>query len=559
MLLTDENTLPEYVFTGKKFIRREDLTESIRSYIAVKGFLAKQNSQYGIITNLSRQFNVSRPFIYDAISSLEEVLPIIFNKSSSEINPVDARNALHHILSLRLEGRCSISAISTVMKRLRLANNSEGFISQSLKDIGSLLPDTLINRDENVRLVVFASDEIFSKTTPILVTVDPVSSAILKIELSDTRKAEDWVTHWNCIEDNGHTAIGLVSDEGTGLTSGHSKGLPGIDWQPDTFHAISHRLGIWVDRFEKSAYQAMEEEYKILKTIKSAKSERVISKRTESYQTAMKVSIKKIELYEQFKYLYTGIIKELHVFDCNGDLREREGAEENIRISLGLIDTLENKKLSKTINKIRKTVPDLLNYFDNALTVVENLKISVFDEDALKALCAGWQWHKRYIKSKKAVPRGYCRENEAFCLEIAEGYLQEEYEVLKEQVYNDLNHIVQSSAMVECINSIIRPYLNTSRNQTSQEMLNLIMFYHNHRLYNNGERAKKSPYEILSGKKQEKDWMELLFDIIDANDVPTGRGQISLSPGFCLYDENHHTFVCHGSSDDYAPYVKLLR
>jgi len=98
MLLTDENTLPEYVFTGKKFIRREDLTESIRSYIAVRGFLAKQNSQYGIITNLSRQFNISRSFVYDAISSLEEVLSIIFNKSSSEINPVDEKDVLHDMI-----------------------------------------------------------------------------------------------------------------------------------------------------------------------------------------------------------------------------------------------------------------------------------------------------------------------------------------------------------------------------------------------------------------------------------------------------------------------------
>ena len=69
--------------------------------------------------------------------------------------------------------------------------------------------------------------------------------------------------------------------------------------------------------------------------------------------------------------------------------------------------------------------------------------------------------------------------------------------------------------MVECINSIIRPYLNTSRNQISQEMLNLIMFYHNHRRYNSGERAGKTPYEILSSKTQEKDWLELLFEVIN--------------------------------------------
>jgi hypothetical protein len=135
------------------------------------------------------------------------------------------------------------------MKRFGLANNSTGFISQYLKHVGSLLPGTLINKEENIRLMVFASDEIFSKNTPILVTVDPVSSAILKMELSDTRTAKDWVEHWNCIENNGHIAVYLVSDEGSGLTSGHSQGLSDVSWQPDTFHTIAHRPGLWVDRF----------------------------------------------------------------------------------------------------------------------------------------------------------------------------------------------------------------------------------------------------------------------------------------------------------------------
>jgi len=58
--------------------------------------------------------------------------------------------------------------------------------------------------------------------------------------------------------------------------------------------------------------------------------------------------------------------------------------------------------------------------------------------------------------------------------------------------------------MVECINSIIRPYLNTSRNRITQEMLNLIMFYHNHRRYNSGERKGKTPYEILVAGNSKK-------------------------------------------------------
>ena len=108
--------------------------------------------------------------------------------------------------------------------------------------------------------------------------------------------------------------------------------------------------------------------------------------------------------------------------------------------------------------------------------------------------------------------------NEQHCLEIAIGYLQEDYEVIKELVYGQLDHIVQSSALVECINSIIRPYLNSSKNHITQETLNLIMFYHNHRRYKAGKRKGQTPMEILTGKKQKKDWIELLFDVIEEKD-----------------------------------------
>ncbi len=41
------------------------------------------------------------------------------------------------------------------------------------------------------------------------------------------------------------------------------------------------------------------------------------------------------------------------------------------------------------------------------------------------------------------------------------------------------------------------------------------MHYHNHRRYVAGERKGKTPIEILTGKKQENDWIELLFELVE--------------------------------------------
>ncbi|MFK5953084.1 MAG: hypothetical protein QM498_08500 [Desulfobacterium sp.] len=78
-------------------------------------------------------------------------------------------------------------------------------------------------------------------------------------------------------------------------------------------------------------------------------------------------------------------------------------------IILDLFDTISGYQISETVGKIRKPLPDLLNYFDQAATTIQNLEQSVFDKEALKALRLAWQWHKNLMKSKKAPRRHYCR------------------------------------------------------------------------------------------------------------------------------------------------------
>jgi hypothetical protein len=134
--------------------------------------------------------------------------------------------------------------------------------------------------------------------------------------------------------------------------------------------------------------------------------------------------------------------------------------------------------------------------------------------EALKALFSARQYRKGQIKAESANARKYNKEREALYLEIADDYLQDDFNLIKSQVYTDLYQIVQSSALVECISSIIRPYLNNSKNQVTQEMQNLIMFYHNHRRYKAGKRKGKTPMVIFTGEAQKKDWIELLFDVV---------------------------------------------
>ena len=77
MLLIDKVNLAKSAPTRKQFHRREDLTEKIRMQISISAYLAQEYSQWGIITSLARQHDVSRPFIYDLILKMKDSLSTI--------------------------------------------------------------------------------------------------------------------------------------------------------------------------------------------------------------------------------------------------------------------------------------------------------------------------------------------------------------------------------------------------------------------------------------------------------------------------------------------------
>jgi len=277
-------------------------------------------------------------------------------------------------------------------------------------------------------------------------------------------------------------------------------------------------LGAWADRLEKAAYKAIGVEHECGMKLLSAKSDQVREKRLVDYGKAAGAAERAVTLYDDFSYLYRCIIGELNVFDGNGNLRDGQQAEEGIEVCLALIEELNRNGITKAVNKVKRALPDLFHYFDVAEKVVSECQELPIDEEILKVYCVAWQWGKTVRKAKKADRKRKAQDQEQFCLEIAEGLHQQESRDIQQEVYSKLDTIVQSSAMVECINSIIRPYLNTTKNNVAQPFLNLIMHYHNHRRYCDGKRKGKTPMELLAGKEQKKDWIEILLDIIREKD-----------------------------------------
>ena len=470
-------------------------------HIAYSGYMAQELQEWGKITALAKAYGISRQFVYTLIEMFKALLPQLFDSQSS-VSTISKKELFSKMLSYRMEGRCSIEAISTLMQRDELALSSVGMISQTLSSIGKLLPHSIkSNATTNPIELMVASDEIFSKSVPVLITVDPISSAILSIKKAVSRKGEDWKEHYDELQENGFSIRGVVRDEGNGLALGAKESLPEAIYQVDTYHAVAHRLGLLVEKFDKQAYRIIEVEEQ--------------SKDKKQHQKKLERSI---ELSDNFRYLYHCIIHQLKPFKHTGEARAKQEAKEEIETALELMETLNTTLITTEIRGVKKILPNLFNYFDQTTQVLKDCEPLNLTQYELQNLCLEWQWDKALIKAKVQSRRNQAREQKSFYQAFNQELLQERYTTMKETIFKKLETIIQASSMVECINSILRPYLNNSKNQVSQAFLNLFMFYHNHRRYRAGKRKGKTPMELLTYTKQEEDWIELLVKNIEFKD-----------------------------------------
>jgi hypothetical protein len=203
---------------------------------------------------------------------------------------------------------------------------------------------------------------------------------------------------------------------------------------------------------------------------------------------------------------------------------------------LDMIAELNCAAISNTLKPIREHIDDMLVPFAQAETIDAELR-AVMPHDVLDFLALAWH-HDHLAYQSQAQQKRYHRRERDFWLACAEGLLGEEFDTRKALVFDKLDTIVRASSLVEMVNSLLRPYLNSCKGQITQEALNLIMFYHNHRRYKSGKRQGKAPIELLTGKPMEAPWWELLYQRVNTEQAVTDPGPLPTRPPLHLVTNN---------------------
>ena len=514
-----------------KFIRRHDLTPHTRIDIVRLAWL--NQGIYGKMTQIAQEYHISRTLLYQLLWTANLQLTTLFSAHKPHVQaPHPLLEPL--ILLLRLEGKCSIPSMTSILQYFQYQPNSVGYLSERFHTYGAALPSTLAMAEHKV--VFYLSDEIFARHQPILVTIEAQSTAILKIQLASDRSAETWKAHFDDLGDHRFHSIGMASDRGLGLVAGYQAACQDARWVCDRFHEFQDLF----DRrhqLERKAYAAIAKEDEAAHTFHNAKSEANLHKRLQHYEHAHHACEQAMARYDQLDLLLHLLRDALHLCSPFGRLRTVEGVRSELTSLLSLIEEVDDSVLPKLLQPIRSHLDDILAPFEQAESIHAEL-LHLLPQQILDALVLAWHHEHLSYQSQAKHKRYHQYENQQW-LDFAEGLLDHQFEPLKVLVFEKLDAIIQASSLVELVNSFIRPYLNSSKGQITQETLNLIMFYHNHRRYKSGKRQGKAPIELLTGEALEADWVALLIQ--HTQEASRGASLTSSSPLELVPHRHEHT------------------
>src|SRR6266567_5552235 len=284
----------------------------------------------------------------------------------------------HHVeqllLLLRLEGKCSLLSLSSILKALEYHPNSGGYLSQFFHSAGQVLPSTLVIPSK--KWVFYLSDEIFAIHAPILVTIDARSTTILNIALASDRSADTWSAHFEALEEHQFFSLGMASDRGLGLVAGYQAACDMALWVTDYFHEFRDLFAV-LHQLERKAYAAIGQEDDAAHKFARAKSEANLAKRLHQYDTAHHVCEQAMALYDQLALLLPLLRDALHLCSPHGRLRTPAHVRSELLPLFDMIEALDCAAMSKTLKPLRKHLDDLLVPFKQVEAIDAELRLVV--------------------------------------------------------------------------------------------------------------------------------------------------------------------------------------
>ncbi len=532
----------------KLFIRRPDLTPEIRLELAISGLGLEHRDC--TIKELKAKYKVSHTFIYNQSAILRNNAPALFGVPPLGKAAVldQVLDSIRFLLECKLETKGALHGLSNFGQSQGIAYTSTNFISELIEVAGTLVGNTY-DATQAPLLVTFLCDEVYSGGQAILVTIEAQSMMALDIRLTDgSLTSADWEASFDRLSDNEIVPKELIKDQGKQMACAIEVLPEQTIIGADTFHAIAHRLGIFRCRLKREVQTAQDREADRAVRFAATKTYLTALKKEQEWEIAKYKTLQAIDRLDWFDEYYFKIIQQLRPFTSAGIPRDKEAAKLIIQQSMQALAFLDIPKLEKQLHHIENLLQNgqLLHFMDQVPELHQQLQ-PLLEQDTSWLWMLYWQWNKKSYQTHCSSVHQRAKQEALAAQQLLKEHYQQmagqnnlsSFDQIQDKVFEVLDQIVQASSLVETFNSILKPFINNTRGQVTQALLNLVQFYHNHRIFKRGKRKNKAPVELLTGNSLQKHWIDLLMD--------------KIKNAFQQYDvvslKQLHTLICKKNKD----------
>jgi hypothetical protein len=360
------------------------------------------------------------------------------------------------------------------------------------------------------RVRVLCLDEIFLHREPVLMAIEPHSMAWMAGQRGPDRSGESWrevITHWPCLEH-------VIADGGQGLERGVKLANAARCAQGEAVETISRQamtMGLDVFHTQRELERVLQRQWKRaerqLDTASQADAKVERDKRQgrdprgvsgvagRAWRKAERLCDQAGNAQEAVQQITAA----LSWFDAQGRLYCRQTAQAQL-------DKASQQLQGDCWNKVKRLLSDerTLNHLDRLRA---HLTAAVSEPVLRDAFTRLW-----YVNDQmQQAPGDACLRLRH--LVVIEQMLCErlcpQWQSAYRRVDELLRHAVRASSAVECVNSVVRMHQGRHRH-VSQGLLDLKRLYWNCRVFREGKRKGKSPYDLLGLHLPSSDWWQLL-------------------------------------------------
>lgn len=472
-------------------------TMSLDARVTIATRMLSPERGYGQASQLARLYQVSRQTVYYLADKARQALETALTPRSGPtptgttltVTPIRLERAVVTLSLLGVSERDSLIALDELLDTRR----SIGYVAQVLRRAEQLAAA------RNLELTpplsgLLAADELFLHAQPILGLVHPASLYLSDLRLMAQRDG----TTWGCLLLEVAGVTGIISDAGRGLAVGaelaHLACHAG-DW----FHPL-HKAA-WVGaQYERRAYTALAEQYErevlVLRTLTA----RRLENHWRKYASACAIANQAIERYDQWQHLYLQLRAQAAQFEWQtGQVCDPGQIQAHLQALADQFECWAEGDQAHALVSLLKHQASVLTAglppLQHALQPVQQ----AWGQTATHIVCRLWQalqdWAFPFWTLNQ---RQQLEQAITDSLAWASQHLGERLATLQHLVAAILAQWPRTSSAIECLNSLLRPFLN-GRKQVSQGFLDLFRFYHNTHQFGRGQRAGASPLELAGG------------------------------------------------------------